>query len=318
MIVKKVLITGASGYIGSAAIQKFRNLGWEVTASSREIHRNNDDGVRLVRIADPTNWRLWADSVSGINTVVHCAGLAHVAKEFSKNAMFQFDIANVQSTLALARASYYAGVERLIFISSIGVNGNATYGEPFDELSLPNPLTDYAKSKYNAETELTKFSHDNKFDIVIVRPPLVYGPNAPGNFGRLVRLLSFGVPLPLGGINNVRSFIGLDNFVDFLFCLASNARASNQLFLVSDAEALSTTAFLIKIQNYLKVSSKLYNIPLNYLIPIGKVFGFSQPLFQLSSSLEINSAYARNTLEWNPPLSVDEGLERAIRYWKFD
>jgi nucleoside-diphosphate-sugar epimerase len=317
MTVKKVLITGASGYIGSAAALKFRNLGWDITASSREIQKNNGDGVRMVRVADSTNWRLWAESVLGVNTVVHCAGLAHVVNKSSKDAMSQFNIANVQSTLALAKASHYAGVERLIFISSIGVNGIATYGQPFDELSLPNPLTDYAKSKYNAEAELAKFSHDNQFDIVIVRPPLVYGPNAPGNFGRLVRLLSLGIPLPLGGINNVRSFIGLDNFVDFLCCLASNPRAANQLFLISDAEALSTTTFLIKIQNHLGISSKLLNVPLDYLIPISRIFGFSQPLFQLSSSLEINSAYARDTLGWYPPLSVDEGLERAIKYWRF-
>lgn len=318
MTVKKALITGASGYIGSAAALKFRNLGWDVVASSRKIQKNNSDGIRFVRIADPTDWRSWTDSVSGVNTVVHCAGLAHVTKEFSKNAISQFSVANVQSTLALAKASYYAGAERLIFISSIGVNGVATYEEPFDELSPPNPLTDYAKSKYKAETELVKFSHDNKFDIVIVRPPLVYGPNAPGNFGRLVRLLSWGIPLPLGGINNVRSFIGLDNFVDFLYCAASNALAANQLFLVSDAETLTTTTFLLKIQNHLGVSSKLFNIPLDYLVPMGRLFGFSRPLFQLSSSLEINSAYARGTLGWYPPLSVDEGLEKAIKYWKFD
>jgi nucleoside-diphosphate-sugar epimerase len=220
---------------------------------------------------------------------------------------------NVDGTLNLARQADAAGVKRFVYISSIGVNGSQTaIGKSFSEADPAQPNNAYAYSKWEAEQGLRQIAAHTFMEVVIIRPPLVYGANAPGNFGSLARAIQRGVPLPLGAIHNHRSLVALDNLVDFIITCISHPKAANQTFLISDGEDLSTTELVRGLAQAAGVPARLLPVPVWALEWAGRLVGKGDAVQRLCSNLQIDSSKALNMLDWRPKISVQEGLRRAI------
>jgi len=218
---------------------------------------------------------------------------------------------NVDGALNLARQAATAGVKRFIFISSIGVNGNINT-RPFTEGDTPNPAELYAQSKWEAEQGLWEIQRETGMELVIIRPPLVYGPNAPGNFGSLMRWVEKGVPLPLGAIHNQRSLVALDNLVDLIIACIDHPAAANQVFLAGDGQDLSTTELLRGVARAMGKSSRLIPVPSSLLMLGATLLGKKAVAQRLLGSLRVDISKARNVLGWEPPISVEEGLRRCF------
>jgi nucleoside-diphosphate-sugar epimerase len=218
---------------------------------------------------------------------------------------------NVAGTLNLAAQASEAGVERFVFLSSIGVNGNANTSA-FSETDLPRPEGDYAQSKLEAEQGLWDIQRRTGMEIVILRPPLVYGPDAPGNFNSLVRWVQKGVPLPLGAINNKRSLVALDNLVDLIITCIDHPAAANQVFLAGDGQDVSTTELLRGVGQAMGKPARLIPVPAGMLTFGAGLLGKKAVAQRLLGSLQVDISKARNLLGWEPPLSVEEGLRRCF------
>jgi nucleoside-diphosphate-sugar epimerase len=296
-----VLVTGASGFVGSAFVRYLANNGFKVTAASR---KNN----YLPHSVESLNFSLEDLFIHSVITekfdvVVHLAGLAHRDEGVSKS---QYMKINNDATLELARQSALNGMKRFIFISTIGVNGENTFNSSvFDEFSDANPCSDYAFSKYQAEINLRRLSEVLNFELVVVRPPLIYGENAPGNFAKLVSVVKNYSVFPFGTLNNKRSFISLNNFVNFLTLCIIHSKAKGELFLISDGDFISTKKLMFHVAS--KLDKKLIQLP----VPVFFMFFFAcligkrKIAFQLLGDLQINSSKARNLLGWLPVESID-------------
>ena len=207
----------------------------------------------------------WSAALADQQVVIHAAARAHIMKDEVSDPLAEYRRINVEGTLRLARQAAAAGVERFIFISSIGVNGNINT-QPFTEEDTPNPAELYAQSKWEAEQGLWEVQRRSGMQLVIIRPPLVYGPNAPGNFGSLMRWVEKGVPLPLGSINNKRSLVAVDNLVDLIITCIDHPAAANQVFLAGDGQDLSTTELLRGVAKAMGKPSRLIPVPSSLLI----------------------------------------------------
>jgi nucleoside-diphosphate-sugar epimerase len=244
--------------------------------------------------------------------VIHAAGRAHILKQDSDNSLQEFRRVNVDGSLNLARQAVNAGVKRLVFISSIGVIGNESV-RPFTEQEVPHPETAYAISKLEAEQGLCEIARQTGLEVVTIRPPLVYGPNAPGNFGRLARLTSKGLPLPLAAIENLRSFVSIDNLVDLIVCCIIHPAAANQVFNVSDGEDLSTPDLLRLIGSMSGTPARLISFPVSLLKLAAALIGKRTECQSLCGSLQVDISRAKTLLEWEPPTSVEEAMRRAFQ-----
>ncbi len=267
-----------------------------------------ENSVVVGEIGLETHWGL---ALTGIDVVVHLAARAHVTKESYSNPLAEFRSINTDGTLALARQAAEAGVKRFVFISSIGVNGNHNT-RPFTEQDPPQPAEPYAISKLEAEQGLQELASETDMDIVIIRPPLVYGPNAPGNFGSLVRWVNKSIPLPLGAIHNQRSLVALDNLVDFIITCIDHPAAANQTFLVADGEDLSTTELLRRVGQAMGKPARLIPVPMGILKLGATVLGKKAMAQRLCGNLQVDISKAREVLGWTPPVNVKEGLRRAV------
>lgn len=285
----KVLVTGAGGFVG--------------TALCRRLGANGVAVLKGVRGAAPSPGM-------GIDVVVHLAGRVHVMHESSADPLPAYRAANTLGTLNLARQAVAAGVRRFVFVSTVKVNGE---GRPaaYAESDAPGPADPYAKSKWEAEQGLRTIAAESTMEVVIVRPPLVYGPGVKANFLSMMRWVERGLPLPLGAIHNQRSLVALDNLVDFLMVCATHPAAANQTFLVSDGEDLSTTELLERMAAALGKPSRLLPVPLWLLSTVASLLGKGRFVLRLCGSLRVDTAKARALLGWSPPLSVEEGLRRV-------
>jgi len=243
--------------------------------------------------------------------VIHAAARAHIMKEDLADPVVEYRQVNVDGTVNLARQAAEAGVRRFIFISSIGVNGNINI-KPFTEDDTPKPADPYAQSKLEAEQGLWEIQHETGMELVVIRPPLVYGPNAPGNFGSLTRWIDKGVPLPLGAIQNQRSLVALDNLVDLITTCIDHPAAANQVFLAGDGQDLSTTELLRSVARAAGKPSRLIPIPSSLLMLAATLLGKKAVAQRLLGSLQVDISKARDLLEWEPPISVEEGLRRCF------
>ena len=234
-------------------------------------------------------------------------------KDSAADQLSKFRIVNTDGTLNLARQAITAGVKRFVFISSIGVNGSQSkLGQPLSELDQAHPSNMYTISKWEAEKGLIRLSHETGFDVVIIRPPLVYGRNAPGNFGALMRAVQSGLPLPLGAVQNQRSFVALDNLVDFIVTCINHTQAANQTFLVSDGQDLSTTEFICGMAKAAGVPARLLPVPVWALKVGASLFGKGDAVHSLCSNLQADISKASSLLGWAPLVSVEVGLKRAM------
>lgn len=306
---KNILVTGATGFVGSFAALTLSGDGHKVTAAVRRFV--DLPLCTVVKVQDIDANTDWSVALSGCKIVVHTAACAHIDGKSTIDFSAQYRRVNIEGTLNLARQAAEAGVERFIFISSIGVNGSSSE-KPFTEEDTPCPVGLYARSKWEAEQGLWEIQRELGFDLVIIRPPLVYGPDAPGNFGRLIRWIEKGIPLPLGAVNNYRSLIGIDNLVDLVSTCIEHPLAANQVFLAGDGADLSTTDLLLRVSISMGKPCRLIALPRCWLMFAANLFGKKSVAQRLLYSLQVDITKSRNLLGWEPPISVEEGLRRCF------
>jgi nucleoside-diphosphate-sugar epimerase len=314
---KKILITGASGFIGQNLVSELLQQEFSITIVSRKKSKLFDNDVDEVVVGDLCNNINWLSILEKIDCVIHLAAKAHVMNKNNSSVFDNFRKINLDLTLNLAKHSAASKVKRFIFLSSIGVNGNQN-NKPFTEDDKPNPQEPYAISKYEAEQGLFKISKKTGMEVVIIRPPLVYGPNAPGNFGRLMSWASkkYPMPLPLGLVGNSRSLMAIDNLVDFIITCVTHKNAANEVFLVSDREDLSTTQLLRKIAKAFNKKIFLLPIPVQLMIFMAGFLGRKADAIRLFSSLLIDSSKAKELLDWDPKITMDEQLLKIAKAQK--
>lgn len=296
--------------MGTAACNVLAAKGYSVV----RIARRAQTGVGI-GIGDIEEFSDWGSLVNGVDVVLHLVGRAHVLKETEPNPLALFRRVNLDATMRLAHAAQRYGVERFVFLSTIGVNGVATTQTPFCELDDPNPSEAYAVSKLEAEESLRSLSRDTGFEVTIVRPPLIYGPGVKGNFLRLLSLVGSGIPLPLRSVNNRRSFLGLDNLCELLSICCAHEAAAGKLFLAADGEDLSTPRLLRILGRALGKEARLFTFPPRLVRWAATLAGRRQELDKLTSSLQVNSEFTRRTLGWRPITPVREGLERMAHWY---
>ncbi len=290
----KLAITGSTGFVGKFLLGHLLTLGERPVV----ITRQTVGAIDLLR---------------GCDAVIHLAGRAHVRHEINTDPLSEYRLANVDHTLNLVREAALAGVKRFVFISTVGVNGAETFDVPFTAEDAVAPHSAYAISKYEAELGLKALASQAGMEYVIIRPPIVYGPNAPGNFGSLMRWLKRGLPLPLGAVKNKRSFVALENLVDLILVCSRHPAAANQIFVVSDGEDISTTDLLQRLGALMGKPARLLPVPERFLAFSTHLLGKREIFQSLCGSLQVDIRKTCTLLDWTPPLSVDEGLRRAVQ-----
>jgi len=309
-----VMVTGASGFIGRALSARLLSEGVRVRGVVRRSESAVPYGTEKVIVHSIEQDTNWSPLLKGVDTVVHLAARVHVIKERTADPLHEFRKVNVAGTERLAQMSLAAGVRRIVYVSSIGVNGEITSGKAFTEEDVPSPCSPYAISKWEAEEILRRIGNYGAMEVVIVRPPLVYGPHAPGNFGRMVRLIKSGLPLPFGGVKNMRSLIYLGNLVDALVKCIQREEAAGRTFLISDGEDISTPDMIRMIAKAMGVKERLVTIPEPLLMLMGNILRKRPELEKLVHSLCIDSSKIRRVLNWIPPFTIEEGIRETVRW----
>ena len=304
-----MLLTGATGFIGKALVAELIQQNFNVSIAVRQKTNLFPDKVKQFAVEDFESGSDFSASLSEVDCIIHLAGKAHIIDKAKASVLDEFRKINTELTLNLAKQAIAARVERFIFLSSIGVNGNQN-NQPFLEIDTPNPQEPYAISKYEAEQGLLKLAKNSSLEVVIIRPPLVYGNSAPGNFGRLIQWAGAKIilPLPLGAVNNVRSLIAIDNLVSFIITCTLHPKAANEIFIISDDDNLSTVQLLKKIAKAFNKKAILLPVPVNWMIFVAKILGKEADAVRLFSSLIVDSSKARDLLNWHPVTTMDEQL----------
>ena len=312
----KVLVTGSNGFVGRAVMKQLNVMnGLEALGSVRRA--NGLTGGMVVEMGDLNAQTDWSFTLASTDAIVHLAARVHVMNDFEADPLTAFRAVNVDGTLKLAHKAAAFGVKRFVFVSSVKVNGESTsLGRPYAEADAPNPQDAYGRSKYEAEQGLRQISAYTGMEVVIIRPPLVYGPGVKGNFAALMRAVQSGCPLPLGAVHNQRSLVALDNLVDFIVTCIIHSQAANQTFLVSDGHDLSTTELVRRLSQAAGVPARLLPVPLWALQAGAILLGKGDAVQRLCGNLQVDISKARSFLDWVPPVSVQEGLRRAIGYEK--
>ena len=307
-------VTGANGFLGRALIKELATLNYSVRGSTRANTSNKNSKVEIVRSPFLVSSSEWADLLKGCEFLIHTAARVHIMNDHSTDALAQYREINTEATLNLARQAVNAGIKRFVYISSIKVNGEFTRpGEKFTSSSLPNPQDPYSISKWEAELGLKEISKVTGLDVVIVRPPLIYGPGVKGNFLNLIKAIERGALFPLASINNSRSLVGLGNCIDLIIKATISSNPGFNTFLVSDDSDLSTPELIKRLAKALDRSAKLFPIPEFILSSGARFVGKSQLAQRLLSSLEIDILETKHVLNWVPPFDIDTEL-RKIAY----
>lgn len=305
------MVTGAGGFIGSSLCKWLVKKGYQVVGITRQIKQNPNEGVELLEI-DLNHENIPLNIIEKTQVIVHCAGRAHRFLKDDAESLYLYRQTNVLATERLAHLAAACGVQRFIFLSSVGVHGSVfSREETVSESSQKKPTEHYAKSKLEAEQLLFNLQKQTGMEVVFVRPPLVYGPNAPGNFGRLLRVTARGTLLPLGAVYNKRSFLALDNLISFIITCINHPAAANQSFVVADGEDLSTTELLYRLGNALGKPARLLPIPVWLIEAVATIIGKRAVIQRLCGSLQLDISKTQTLLGWQPPITVDEGLRRA-------
>lgn len=312
----RVLVTGASGFIGSALTRQLaRDPGFRVVAAVRR-DAGAVAGLEHVRVGDigvDTDWRT---AVRGVDAVVHTAARVHVMREAASDPLDLYRKVNVAGTATLARQAAQAGARRLVFISSIKVNGEGTApARPYTADDRPAPVDPYGVSKQEAEEALWRIAGETGIEVVVIRPVLVYGPGVKANFRAMMRLVHRGIPLPLGAIRNKRSLVAIDNLVDLIARCLTPSAAANQSFLVSDGEDLSTSELLRRTAAAMGRPARLLPVPAPLLEMACRTLGRNDLANRLCGSLQVDIRKTRELLGWTPPVTVDDALARTARYY---
>ena len=321
-----IFVTGANGFVGFALCKSADNLGFGVRAATREPQQFSGkiQNVQIPTLGDGLNNGVYSNqlryALKSVDVVIHLAARVHVMKESVANdperILQAYRAINVEGTLELARAAASAGVRRFIYLSSIKVNGEATHlRQPFMADDAPAPEDPYGVSKLEAELALTALAKLTGMEVVIIRPPLVYGPGVGANFAAMMKILSFQIPLPFGAIKNVRSMVGLDNLVDLILTCVKHQQAAGQIFLAGDGESISLTGLLHKLIYLMRVRTLLIPVPGQLLSILASALGKSGVARRLLDSLEVDIQKTREILQWVPPFTLDQELKKTVEWY---
>jgi nucleoside-diphosphate-sugar epimerase len=308
-----VLVTGANGFVGSHVIDALLKAGYFVKAVVRNTWSNIPQGVELI-VADISSPVDWSNALRDVTTIIHLAARVHQMNESPQMALEEYRNINTGATLELAEQAAKAGVKRFIYLSTVAVNGAFTEpGEYFTEQSESKPKSSYAISKYESELGLQKLALQYPIEVTMIRPPMVYGKNAPGNFSRLVSLVKAGIPLPFRLAKNPRSFIFIENLASFILVCVEHSAAGNELFLVSDDDDISLCVLICQISKNLKLRPRVFSLPVRLLEAVLIVLGQRALVNQLLKPMRINISKARDLLGWEPHYSSFFGLNNSVK-----
>ena len=311
----KLLVTGANGFVGRALCNAAQQEGYLVKAVSRRPHAFAEGVVNVV-IPDYNQEADWVEVFKNVDVVVHLAARVHEMRESLNDDLSAYRSVNVDGTLRMAQYAASAGVHRFIFLSSIKVNGESTEdSRPFAFDDAPAPEDPYGVSKLEAEQALQALSQKTGMEVTIIRPPLVYGPGVGANFAAMMRWLSYRLPLPLGAIPNLRSMVALENLLDLILVCANHPAAKGQVFLVSDGQDISVTNLLQKIAAIMGNSCVLIPVPPPLLRWVATIMGRKNVAKRLCDSLQVDIGKTCKTLDWSPPISMDEGLRKTVNWY---
>ena len=308
----RIAVTGASGFVGRCLATRLVADGHDVRGIVRRTAGMPDrpwETLELDLVGGPSDWRA---GLEGVDTVIHLAARTHAVGERRGGDLADYRAVNVAGTRRVIEAAAQSGVRRLVFVSSIKVNGERTSARPFLSVDPPSPEDAYGISKWEAEQVVAEVAGTTGLESVVVRPPLVYGPGAMGNFARLCYAVRRGFVLPFGAVDNRRSLVALDNLVDLLVLCVTHPAAPAQTFLVSDGEELSTPELIRRIAQAMGRRARLLSVPPAVLRMAGRLAGRGAEMGRLLGSLQVNMEHTRQTLGWVPPVTVDEGLQRAV------
>ena len=308
----KIILTGASGFIGRRLATALQSKP-DVNLTSAVRRTVELPAAHIVEVQGLDANTDWSTALIHQQVVIHAAARAHFMKDEVADPLAEYRRVNVNGTVNLARQAAAAGVKRFIFISSIKVNGEQTsLRPPFTAEDAPAPEDAYGISKWEAEQGLQKLASETGMEVVIIRPPLIYGPGVKGNFASMMKLVAKGLPTPLGAINNQRSLVALDNLVDLIITCIDHPAAANQVFLVGDGQDLSTTALLQGVAKAMDKPLRLIPVPASLMMLGATLLGKKAVAQRLFGSLQVDISKARDLLGWEPPITVEEGLRRCF------
>ena len=313
----RFLVTGANGFVGQTLCSLLLRHGYKVRGAIRHAAITLSPGVSRVVVGEIDDQTDWSAALADVDIIIHLAARVHVMHETAQDALRAFRRTNVAGTENLARSAARCGVRRLVFVSSIKVNGEETIaGHPFNELDTPLPVDAYGISKWEAEQVLHRVAQETGLEEVIVRPPLVYGAGVKGNFAQMLKVLARGIPLPLASVRNLRSLVYIDNFVDALLLCAVHQQAVGQTYLVSDAEDISTADLLRQLGAAMGHSARLLPCSPALLKLAGRILGRSAQIDRLVGFLQVDSSKIRRDLGWIPPFTLKQGLNITAEWYR--
>jgi nucleoside-diphosphate-sugar epimerase len=310
----RILVTGANGFIGKVLCESLASTGHDVVACAR--NGGLAASSRYVHIPDIDRNTDWQSALSGVGVVIHLAARVHVIRDESDDPLEAFREVNLHGTTNLARQAAAAGVRRLVYVSSAKVNGEFTVGLPFRETDPPHPVDPYGISKWEAEQALRDISAETGMELVVLRPPLVYGPGVKANFFRLLELVDRSVPLPLGSVANARSMVYVGNLADALIKCAMEPRVAGRTYMVSDGNDISTRQLVEMIAAAMDRPCRIFRFPLPLMRLGAKMLGKTSIVDRLTQSLAVDSSSIRNDLTWSPPYTMAQGIEETVRWYQ--
>lgn len=312
----KFMISGAGGFVGKALCAELFRRGQSVSVAVRS-EKSLIENTEVIIVGAIDSETKWADALRDVDVVIHLAARVHVMRESAMDPLAEFLQVNLHGTSNLARQAACFGVKRLVFASSIKVNGEQTSAtQAFTELDEPNPHDYYSISKWQAEQALWRIAQDTGLEIVVVRPPLVYGPGVKGNFAQMLAVVAKRIPLPLASVHNRRSLIYVENLVDALIACATHPVAAGQTYLVCDSEDVSTPNLLRQLGDAMRYPAHLLPFPTSWLRILGKLSGKSDQVERLLGSLQVDSGKIRRDLDWVPPYTLQQGLQATAESYR--